>query len=225
MRKFDKQAALSEAVFQMPLKTVSGYAVKLLPSMFAFIEYLSLSRGSDGSAREEKLFQILQVYDSLQDEVHDSDVQIIFKWWLPQAAEVLAILRFARTLEADSILRSFINNSSKALYLLFGEYLVLESEPSDSRPTLEEQESVLREQCKEHTQTTRGLIKSAFQNQSKYNDGRSRPVIRADSADSHLRRTSSYTWSHTSTGDGSPRETSDSFLSEEISTVGVRVLF
>jgi hypothetical protein len=119
------------------MTVVSGYASMLFPLMVRFVGSI---HSSSASERQERLSNVLELYRILQEDVEDTDVRLIFKWWLPQAVETLAILASAKATEFDVTKAVFEETSAHAIYLLFGEYLVLEqSLPStNSKPIQEE---------------------------------------------------------------------------------------
>ena len=176
---------------------------------------------------------MLELYRILQEDVEDTDVRLIFKWWLPQAVETLAILASAKATEFDVTKAVFEETSAHAIYLLFGEYLVLEqSLPSTNSKPIQEEGVQLGQQYKEHTALIRSLVNNTYHAQAQtktagatdtYSNSeldRSKVITRDDS-DVALKRTHSNTWSHTSTGDQSPREEVDTFLNEDTVIVGL----
>ena len=213
------------------LDPVSGYANKLLAQMIPFARLMKQwESAADIERAETLLLDILATYSKLQEDIFDVHVQKIFKWWIPQAAEVLSLFKGNLSKDLTSTVeKRFCANSVKAFFLLTGEYLIFESDAWPQNlddKNREEQVKNIQEKCREHTETLRKLLTSSFRYQK--NNGTSDGSISINASEDHrsnkqvarmnsvdLKRTSSYTWSQTSTGDQSPRDNSESFLAEE----------
>jgi hypothetical protein len=185
-----------------------------------------------GSLRE-----ILVLYEQLQEEAFDPSLKAIFQWWLPQILELLAMAQCIQSIELLPLVQFVVKHSTMPLYLCTGEYLIFEPDPYLKKLTISTEDAAnnIRTKCKNHTENLRKLLISTYKysaTQTNIDDSRSdasipseadrrnkssSAVVRANSTDFLLNRTSSYTWSHTSTGDQSPREMggTNEFLAEE----------
>ena len=215
------------------LDPVSTYAKSLAPLVIPFVVSLKNWGKTKEDDLENKLLDITVKFAKLQDTVFDKHIQLIFKWWFPQAAEVLTILHSTNDIEIDLslVINSFCKNSTKAIYLLVGEYLMFSADAKllDVNYDLSAHINLIENEVEEHTTTVRELLSSTFK-QDKFrtldSSGFSqfseevnkvnKTIVRVNSDHISLKRESSYTWSHTSTGDQSPRDHIETaFLPEE----------
>lgn len=205
---------------------------------------------------EKLLLEIIEIYSNLQENIFDIHVQKIFKWWIPQAAEILALFQGCLSknfTKSTEIL--FCKNSIKVLFLLTGEYLIFEpfftftsdnvshgvdddnNNQKNQIENLTSDEIVKNIQVKtqSHTEFVRKLLLTSFKYQntknrsdesiSHFSDEQSNRNLSKQKTTSGLSlqdliRTTSSTWSHTSTGDHSPR--TESFYIEEPTSVSVK---
>lgn len=219
---------------------VIGYARVLLLKVIPFIQQLrsvfTKVRKQQLGSLTATLREILTVYEQLQREAFDPSLKSIFQWWLPQIVELLAMAQCIQSQELLPLVQFIVKHSAMALYLSTGEYLIFEPDPYLKKLTIptDEAASNIRAKCKNHTENLRKLLISTYKYSATHtsmDDSRSdaslpsdagrkstnTSVVRVNSADFLLNRTSSYTWSHTSTGDQSPRELggTNEFLAEE----------
>lgn len=210
------------------LDPVSGYANKLLGQMIPFVRLVKKWDTKESLEKGEKLLlQILEIYSELQCEIFDVHIQKIFKWWIPQAAEILALIQTSFSKEmTKSVENVFCLNSVKALFLLTGEYLIFESDawPKNSDDgNRDAQFNAIKEKCNLHTDSLRKLLLISFKSNSKVNNessqfddtsyNNSRNVMRINSLPESKRTCSNNTWSQTS-GDQSVDESSEDVVEE-----------
>lgn len=89
---------------------------------------------------------------------------MIFKWWLPQIIEILAIIQANHDrYDLTILIQLFRHSSINAIFLLCGEYLVVEesfSIPSSStnNDDLKIQSDKIKIQCKDYTKSLREIL-------------------------------------------------------------------
>ena len=193
------------------LKAVSGYANGLLPGIISFVRALKVWNNSEAANTERILLNIVKTLSLLQNTVFDSHIQLILKWWFPQALEVFATIRASGSeVNCTTITNNFCINSVKAIYLLTGEYLVLESNISTENEDLGKQVDNIEKAVHNNTKNVRELLANtlaSFKSQSESTHSGlsfSEDTSRQKSI-KMMKRESSANLSCTSTGDHSER--------------------
>jgi hypothetical protein len=105
---------------------------------------------------------VVTKYEELHKQHADKALESVFKWWLPQAVEVLATVGVCvERFDALRLVEVFVSQSVLAIYFLVGEFLLFKNEysleiPSDDQ--LAQQIRTHKIACKEHSDSLRKVI-------------------------------------------------------------------
>jgi len=159
----EKDQAL-QVILQESLGTVSIHAKMLVPLIVNFLRLLQQAYTTkDKYSDIKKLFRcVVHKFEELHKLYADKPTEYIFKWWLPQAVEVLAVVSVCvERFDPQRLIESFTSQTIVAVYFLTGEYLVHRSDlsmsPSPDDQLLQQIRSI-KLACKEHSEGLRKVI-------------------------------------------------------------------
>lgn len=176
------------AKLQEKTTCVLGYCSDLFPLVLAFVRSVLTTYASKQPTRASKslLKNLLVKFSEIQSHLYDRHLDLMFKWWLPQVVEILAVLQANQNdrFDLSVLINLFTTNSVIILLLMTGEYLLCHGNirlpainkeappatPNNPNPTPvsndKESHTKLAEQikfkCKTHVESIRKLLQQLY---------------------------------------------------------------